>query len=425
MRQGGVPFEIGADCFAVLSGKKSDGTIFENNCVISDNTISYAITPQTTAAGGLIECEVKLYGNNNALISSPRFTIIVDERAVGEDEIISSNEYSALTTLYSETNLLKNDIQDKLESGYFKGEKGDKGDKGDTGEKGEQGIQGIQGEKGDTPEIDQTYSPASENAQSGIAVAEALGCVANAIKQTVSGNPILIDDASPIKHTLDVKTTANETVYVRGKNLIPFNNKAYYNGRYAAGQTYVINGVSFTINVDGSVYAKGTATGTITFTLFSAGSFETGIHTVNLSGSPDGSSATTYSLRLRNAEATSGVYNDYGNGVTVNNTSITKATVAIIVNSGAIIDAIFYPMLEFGKTASEFISPEETQSAIADEDGIVSGIELRKITSIFTETSAEIECTYNRDTNAVMGNIETALDSIIAIQESLIGGASV
>ena len=443
LRQGGVPFEIGADCFAVLSGKKPDGTIFENNCVISDNTISYAITPQTTAVSGLIECEVKLYGNNNALISSPRFTIIVDERAVGEDEIISSNEYSALTNLYSETNFLKNDIQEKLESGYFKGEKGDKGDKGDTGEKGEkgdkgdkgdtgekgeqgiqgiqgekgeQGIQGIQGEKGDTPEIDQTYSATSKNAQSGLAVAESMNNVANAIKQTVIGNPILIDDASPIKHTLDVKTTANKTVYVRGKNLIPFNNKAYYNGRYAAGQTYVINGVSFTVNDDGSVYAKGTATGTITFTLFSAGSFESGVHTVTLSGSPNGSSATTYSLRLRNAEAASGVYSDYGNGVTINNTSITKATVAIIVNNGAIIDATFYPMLEFGTTASEFISPEETQSAIADKNGIVSGIELRKITSIFTETSAEIKCTYNRDTAKVVENtkeiIEKELDGI-------------
>lgn len=261
--------------------------------------------------------------------------------------------------------------------------------------------------------IDKKYSSTSENAQSGIAVAEAMNNVANAIKQTASGNSILIDDASPIKHTLDVKTTANETVYVRGKNLIPFNNKAYYNGRYAAGQTYVINGVSFTINDDGSVYAKGTATGTITFTLFSAGSFETGVHTVTLSGSPNGSSATTYSLRLRNAEATSGVYSDYGNGVTVNNTSITKATVAIIIINGATIDATFYPMLEFGTTASEFISPEETQSATADEHGIVSGIELRKITSIFTETSAEIECTYNKDTEkAIKDYVDTVIGGI-------------
>ena len=93
---------------------------------------------------------------------------------------------------------------------YKKGPKGDpgaqgeKGDKGDTGAQGPQGIQGEKGEigakgdkgdKGDdgytpqkgvdyfTPEdiaglnipsVDQTYSPTSENAQSGKAVAEAL-----------------------------------------------------------------------------------------------------------------------------------------------------------------------------------------------------------------------------------------------------------
>lgn len=38
------------------------------------------------------------------------------------------------------------DLQEKVDSGYFKG---DKGDKGDTGEQGPQGIQGIQGEKGE------------------------------------------------------------------------------------------------------------------------------------------------------------------------------------------------------------------------------------------------------------------------------------
>lgn len=88
-----------------------------------------------------------------------------------------------------------------------KGDKGDtgaqgpqglKGDKGDPGEQGIQGIQGIQGLKGDkgdngyTPQkgvdyfteediaglniplVDQTYTPDSENAQSGKAVAEAI-----------------------------------------------------------------------------------------------------------------------------------------------------------------------------------------------------------------------------------------------------------
>ena len=106
----------------------------------------------------------------------------------------------------------------------IQGQKGDKGDKGDTGEQGIQGIQGVKGDKGDTgqtgatgatgatgngissitllstsgtaktyritytngnhfdftvndgetPTVDQTYNPTSENAQSGKSVAEAV-----------------------------------------------------------------------------------------------------------------------------------------------------------------------------------------------------------------------------------------------------------
>lgn len=49
-----------------------------------------------------------------------------------------------LQIVYDDLFDLKADLINKLESGYFKGEKGDKGDKGDTGE------QGAKGDKGDT-----------------------------------------------------------------------------------------------------------------------------------------------------------------------------------------------------------------------------------------------------------------------------------
>lgn len=58
--------------------------------------------------------------------------------------------------------------------------KGEKGAQGETGPKGEQGIQGEKGEKGDPGTdgkdavIDQIFNPESENAQSGVAVAEAI-----------------------------------------------------------------------------------------------------------------------------------------------------------------------------------------------------------------------------------------------------------
>lgn len=430
LREGGVPYEIGTDCFAVLSGRKPDGTVLENNCVIKGNTIIYEITPQTTAVSGLVDCEIKLYGVDNGLICSARFSIIVDKRVVGDEEVESSSEFSALTELYSnvvtsenarvdaevermaaegdrakaeqkrEANItqaiedaeeaterandIANTLQDKLDKGEFKGDKGDKGD-----------------------------MPTD---------------VANAIKGSVSGNPIVIDDVSPIEHTLDVKVSANETVYVRGKNLIPFNNKAYNNGRYKAGQTYKMSGVNFAINEDGSVTLNGTSTSPVVIPLISCAEYKTGIHTVTLSGTPDGTASKTCCLRLEKENAT-GAYGleDYGNGKTVENVDLTGVSLSIVVFSGATIDTTtFHPMLEFGDTASEFVSPVDSSMAIADENGIANGlVSIAKEMSIFTETGTEIECTYNRDTNAVVGDIETALDSIIAMQESLIGGASV
>ena len=56
----------------------------------------------------------------------------------------------------------------------LKGEKGDKGDKGDTGAVGAKGEKGDKGDPGKDAATDRAYSPTSENAQSGKAVAEAV-----------------------------------------------------------------------------------------------------------------------------------------------------------------------------------------------------------------------------------------------------------
>ncbi len=77
---------------------------------------------------------------------------------------------------------VKGDKGDKGDTGAtgpqgIQGIKGDKGDKGDTGEqgpKGDTGEKGDKGDKGDSVITDQEYSPDSINAQSGIAVAQAI-----------------------------------------------------------------------------------------------------------------------------------------------------------------------------------------------------------------------------------------------------------
>ena len=157
----GEPYYITDDCYAVFSAKKPDGTKVFNDCEIDDNVIKYVLTPQTTAAKGMLKCEIKLYGGNGGLITSPGFSVIVDDVVNNNGDVVveSADEIDALTTLIAEASTLKAEVEHKLENGEFKGEKGDKGDPGTPGEKGEKGVpgtpgidgkDGAKGDKGDT-----------------------------------------------------------------------------------------------------------------------------------------------------------------------------------------------------------------------------------------------------------------------------------
>lgn len=101
---GGLPYIIGEDCYAVFTAKKPDGKVVYNDCTIKDNTIIYKFTEQTVAVEGKVNCEIKLYGADDKLITSPKFTIVVFGTVYNEgDEVESSDEFSALTKLISDT----------------------------------------------------------------------------------------------------------------------------------------------------------------------------------------------------------------------------------------------------------------------------------------------------------------------------------
>lgn len=101
---GGLPYIIGEDCDAVFTAKKPDGKVVYNDCTIKDNTIIYKFTEQTVAVEGKVNCEIKLYGADDKLITSPKFTIVVFGTVYNEgDEVESSYEFSALTKLVSDT----------------------------------------------------------------------------------------------------------------------------------------------------------------------------------------------------------------------------------------------------------------------------------------------------------------------------------
>lgn len=92
LTDGGKPYTIADGCRAVISAVKADGTRLLNDCItVGNKIIRYDFTPQTAAAVGKVDCEVRLYGEDGNLVTSPRFTIVVyegliDERIVSEDE---------------------------------------------------------------------------------------------------------------------------------------------------------------------------------------------------------------------------------------------------------------------------------------------------------------------------------------------------
>ena len=124
---GGVPYIISEECYAVFTAKKPDGKALYNRCTIENNTIIYEITEQTVAVEGRVNSEIKLYGADDKLITSPKFTILVYGTVYNEgDEIQSEKEVDALTHLVSEAttaiteskavNQQSRDILDELEA---------------------------------------------------------------------------------------------------------------------------------------------------------------------------------------------------------------------------------------------------------------------------------------------------------------------
>lgn len=158
----GKPYKIPEGGRAVFRAKKptdanGNRAIVYNNAEIIDNTICYDLVSENTEIAGVVDCEFTLYGTNDETITSPHFSLVVDEtvNTDGEVETVGSDEVSALTALVSSTTALKQEIETKLKNGEFKGEKGDKGDRGEQGVQGvqgEKGEKGDQGEKGDTPQ---------------------------------------------------------------------------------------------------------------------------------------------------------------------------------------------------------------------------------------------------------------------------------
>lgn len=239
---------------------------------------------------------------------------------------------------------------------------------------------------------------------------------ANAIKATKTGATLTLDDVSPIKHSIDCR--------VKTKNLIPSPKIEDFAPLIDAGLTVTDNG-------DGTFTINGQVDDEIFLTVFDDVVLEVG---------------TTYYFAMN-------VEHQYGTGPSYGSLYYTNDDFA--ANDGETFVATqskcrcemrfgysfpyenftFAPQLEVGDVITEFepFKPENVTVLVNNEgviteytpnaDGTVTGITSTQSMTISTDTEGAVLCVeYNQDTNAVVGDIETALDSIIALQESLIGG---
>lgn len=129
LSDGGVPYVIGKDCYAAFMAQKPDGNVLYNSCIIQGNQIIYDFTEQTACAAGRMLCEFRLYSAEDALITSPRISIIVSGTVYEDSEVESTPEFEALSKAMTEVAELKAN--------------------GLRGEPGPQGPQGPQGAPGD------------------------------------------------------------------------------------------------------------------------------------------------------------------------------------------------------------------------------------------------------------------------------------
>lgn len=111
--------------------------------------------------------------------------------------------------------------------------------------------------------------------------------------------------------TLETAETAQNAVLAR---VINTGAKNMLNVFAAPAQTQPINGITWTVNSDGTVTANGTASGNSWFYLTAnPANIQYGVETV-LSGCPEGGSATTWEIQcVKQGESTR---SDYGSGTT-------------------------------------------------------------------------------------------------------------
>jgi hypothetical protein len=177
-----------------------------------------------------------------------------------------------------------------------------------------------------------------------------------------------------------------------GKNLIPY--------PYAKG-TDTLNGVTFTVNNDGTIIANGTATENAIF-IFHNFDFSLSAGTYTISGLENGG-ADTYCLQISRDNYTES-WNLYNGNIQLNLENTSSMLLQFVVYKGASVNnVVFKPMLNYGSSALPY--EPYTQSVLS----LPEAVELTEYDTAYPETG-EIQSQSNTLT---FNGTETWYTSII------------
>lgn len=188
LTDGGRPYPVEADCFAVFTARKPDGHTVCHECAREEGLLCYALREQLLAVPGQVECELRLYGKDAMLLTSAGFHILVEDTLYHEgEEIESDDDFSALTALIGQNQALRDELlrlKEELENGgvFFTPSVSGQGDLSWTNNGGLDNpetvnIRGEKGADGYTPKKGVDYFTDAEQQELAEAVLDRIGMV--------------------------------------------------------------------------------------------------------------------------------------------------------------------------------------------------------------------------------------------------------
>jgi len=373
---GTSPFTT-ASLTARIQGTKPDNKGFSYDATYNAGVVTADVTRQMTACAGAVICELVIVDGSNNELGTGNFILDVEAAALSEDTDISETEIPAIIDA-AEANAERAEAAAELaeaasahapyigdnEHWYVWDSDDEQYVDSGVDAKGDDGATIVSVEKTSTSGYIDTYTiTMSDGTTSTFTVTNGTstlpgGGTKGQVLTKKSGTTGDADWSSDLEEGME--SLIDSTVGWTGKNLLENN-----------ATTTTTNGITFTVNSDGSVTVSTGAGGATADTFLTMHLISTGTTLVDgtldgknvvLSGCPSGGSTSTYWLQFYNYGGVN-TARDFGEGsgaFTVDLDPVpNNSNIAIIIKSGQILTTpiTFYPMIRLATVTDSTYEP--------------------------------------------------------------------